>query len=183
MQWSFLDALCHLLMSCAAATRNTVVYAPRRYASTCARLQHTLALTCQHTQLLLYVFCRRLLCLFGAGGEHLFTLGADSGSAQLQQLSWLGDNEVLACSGEEITVWNVTQEQYKELRTFAASNKAPIRHIATSPNGRFIAAACDNGAVSMGTWVQRLSLDCQGRECVLSDGSSRAQSANYDTGT
>lgn len=91
----------------------------------------------------------RLLCLFGAGGEHLHTLGADSGSeAQLQQLSWLGENEVLACSGEEITVWSVTQEQYKELRTFAASNKAPIRHIATSPNGKFIAAACDNGAVS-----------------------------------
>lgn len=93
----------------------------------------------------------RLLCLFGAGGEHLHTLGADSGTnAQLQQLSWLGDNEVLACSGEEITVWHVTQEQYRELRTFAASNKAPIRHIAVSPNGRFIAAACENNAVSLG---------------------------------
>lgn len=92
----------------------------------------------------------RLLCLFGAGGEHLHTLGADSGTAQLQQLSWLGDNEVLACSGEEVTVWHVSQEQYKELRTYAATNKAPIRHIATSPNGRFIAAACDNGVVSEG---------------------------------
>lgn len=92
----------------------------------------------------------RLLCLFGAGGEHLHTLGADSGTAQLQQLSWLGDNEVLACSGEEVTVWQVSQEQYKELRTYAVTNKAPIRHIATSPNGRFIAAACDNGVVSKG---------------------------------
>lgn len=88
--------------------------------------------------------------MFGAGGEHLHTLGADSGTAQLQQLSWLGDNEVLACSGEEVTVWHVSQEQYKELRTYAATNKAPIRHIATSPNGRFIAAACDNGVVSEG---------------------------------
>jgi WD40 repeat protein len=105
--------------------------------------------------------CRRLLCLFGAGGEHLHTLGADSGTTtQLQQLSWLGDNEVLACSGEEITVWHVTQEQYMELRTYAASNKAPIRHIAVSPNGRFIAAACENNAVSVrghpegGMWHQ-----------------------------
>lgn len=90
----------------------------------------------------------RLLCVFGAGGEHLHTLGAEAGSARLCQLSWLGEDQVLACSGEEITVWSVSQEQYKELRTFASTHKAPIHHIATSPNGRFIAAACDNGAVS-----------------------------------
>jgi WD40 repeat protein len=124
---------------------------------------HSIHFSPLHTKLALRVSCCRLLCLFGAGGEHLFTLGADSGSAQLQQLSWLGDNEVLACSGEEITVWNVTQEQYKELRTFAASNKAPIRHIATSPNGRFIAAACDNGAVSMAPGRSSCVLRVQGR--------------------
>lgn len=109
------------------------------------------------------VMTSRLLCVFSAGGEHLQTLGAEGGSSvALQQLSWLGEHEVLACSGEEITVWRISQDKYEELRTFAASNKAPIRHIATSPNGRYIAAACENGAVS----VRGLFVGCWGRRQV-----------------
>jgi WD40 repeat protein len=92
---------------------------------------------------------RRFLCLFGAGGEHLHTLGAEGSHSQLQQLTWLGDSEVLACSGDEVTVWSVSQDSYKEVHVFAAAPKAAITHLAASPNGRYIAAAFDGGQLQV----------------------------------
>jgi hypothetical protein len=93
----------------------------------------------------------RYLCVFGAGGEHLHTLSAEGKTADshhLQLVNWLDDSTVSAVSGHEVSVWSVSQEQYKEVVVFAAIPQVNITLLAASPNGRFLAAACENGMVS-----------------------------------
>lgn len=88
--------------------------------------------------------------MFGAGGEHLHTLSAEGKTADthhLQLVNWLDDSTVSAVSGAEVSVWSVSQEQYKEVVVFAAIPQVNITYMAASPNGRFLAAACENGMV------------------------------------
>eukprot|EP00882_Tetradesmus_deserticola_P021798 GHRQ01023599.1.p1 GENE.GHRQ01023599.1~~GHRQ01023599.1.p1 ORF type:complete len:180 (+),score=91.15 GHRQ01023599.1:806-1345(+) len=94
----------------------------------------------------------RYLCVFGAGGEHLHTLSAEgksAGSAPLQLVTWLDDSTLAAACGHEVTVWSVSQEQYKEVVVFAAIPQVNISLLAASPNGQLLAAACDNGMVQV----------------------------------
>lgn len=90
----------------------------------------------------------RLLCIFGPGGEHLHTLDVSSRGDLLQHITWVDDNSVLGCCGTEATIWRVDQEQYKEVGTFATNPEAAITQLAMAPDGRYLAAACDNGTVS-----------------------------------
>lgn len=93
----------------------------------------------------------RYLCVFGAGGEHLHTLSAEGKTADshhLQLVNWLDECTVSAVSGAEVSVWRVSAEQYKEVVVFAAIPQVNISLLAASPNGRFLAAACENGMVS-----------------------------------
>jgi len=109
----------------------------------------------------------RFLCVFGAGGEHLHTLGAEGSHAFLQQLNWLDDTSVSACSGSEVTVWSVSQEQYQETCVFAAHPNSNITCLAASPNGQYLAAACDNGMVGGQQWLQSQATVKAACSCIL----------------
>lgn len=99
----------------------------------------------------------RLLCIFGPGGEHIHTLTA-AGDA-VQQLLWVGDTQIAAASGSQVSLWSIAADQYTEVGTFMANPAATVQRVAASGNGRYLAAALDNDTVQ----VRPLG----GRVCVV----------------
>lgn len=87
------------------------------------------------------------MCIFGPGGEHLHTVDVHGGDGPLHHLTWLDDSSVLACCGSEAMVWRVEQEHCEEAGAFATDPAAAITQLAASPDGRYLAAACNNGTV------------------------------------
>jgi hypothetical protein len=89
----------------------------------------------------------RLLCIFGSGGEHLHSVCSPRKGSALQHVVWLDDHHVSAATATEVTVWRVTQDACEESGMFGANPAGSILSLAPAPDGRYLAAACNNGTV------------------------------------
>ncbi|GBF87813.1 hypothetical protein Rsub_00524 [Raphidocelis subcapitata] len=89
-----------------------------------------------------------LLCIFGPGGEHLHTLDPSAPGA-LRHVAWLDEATVLACSDSEATLWRVGDDAAEPVGALGTNPAAGIVRVCVSPNGRRVAAACDNGTVQV----------------------------------
>jgi hypothetical protein len=85
--------------------------------------------------------------MFGPGGEHLHSVCSPRKGSALQHVVWLDDHHVSAATGTEVTVWRVTQDSCEESGMFGANPAGSILSLAPAPDGRYLAAACNNGTV------------------------------------
>ncbi|KAI8463069.1 MAG: quinon protein alcohol dehydrogenase-like superfamily [Monoraphidium minutum] len=89
-----------------------------------------------------------VLSVFGPGGEQLLTLDAGEGPA-LRHVTWLGNDTLLAARGTEALAWRVGGGAAEGAGSFATNPAAAIAQLALSPDGRHLAAACDNRTVQV----------------------------------
>ncbi len=67
----------------------------------------------------------------------------------VQHVLWLGDATLAAASGSQISSWSVTADAYEEVGMHATNPAGVVLRIAASPNGRYLAAALEDGSVQV----------------------------------
>lgn len=109
----------------------------------------------------------RLLGIFGPGGEHLHTLDAGS-DGPLRHVAWLSESSVVCCCGSSATIWHVDREHSEVVRVFGSNPAGAISQLTASPDGQYLAAACENCTVQV--WDTRQEEGSADPVLCISDG-------------
>ncbi|MFF0721848.1 helix-turn-helix domain-containing protein [Micromonospora sp. NPDC003816] len=88
--------------------------------------------------------------MIGATGNSLPARLSSAGDRQMQAVSWHPDGTVLtAASGPGLRSWNLSRQPRPERLGPFGEQTAPWRSVTYSPNGRYLAAAAEDGVVRL----------------------------------
>lgn len=87
----------------------------------------------------------RTICVFTATGEHVHTIGPLAGP--VLGLEWRKGGEIAVNIGIAICIFNVDDVSFTPGPQYSA-DQAALTVLASAPNGKMLAAGCNNGSVS-----------------------------------